>query len=350
VRWRQVMERFGVLLSSGLLLACATPGAGLPDAGSTVVAELVRVLTREQVAAGDVAPGQQWQALAEALRQQGLLDADVDAGRAIVIRRGLYWFNTTSGIKRGMLQLARLDAGLKVEVGNVIELRLDEQGRSTAQRVRAASLVDGGCHFVELPSTLVADLAGFIGMVGPRGMATLYCGGFEQDGWQRPRQFWVRPPGAGTAPAAAPAPTPLAEHALLLLFRADLGLGSSFAVPFWVDGHKVAELSRRQCETVLLPPGAYVVSAGAGGVATGVKREVSLSVQAGEQVVVEYRIDNTPQTQWGLAELFSAQKREQALQRAYGIALRRATPEDRCAIAHAPRVVEGAAAAAPPPP
>ena len=355
---------------ASVLLACAS-GGGQPDEGTLIVAEVSRVLNRKQVADGDMAPGEQREPLAEWVRQHGLSDADVDAGRAIVVRRGLYWYNTVSGIKHSMVLLAHLEPGMAVEVGNVVELRVDVNGRAVGQRVRAASLVDGGCHFVEMPSSLLEGAAGVIGMVGSRGIATLYCAGLESEGWQRPNQYWVKLPGAhppatgaGAAPmpdpaqrvvavaplseAQAPAPTPLKDHALLLLFRTDVGFGSPFDVPFWVDGEKAADLPGNRCEMVLLNPGEHVVTAGTGNVVMGVKRETKLVVQAGDRLVVEYIVNNSPQTQFGLPELFSSERREQTLQRAWVMADRRATPEDRCAIQHAPQVVGRPASAAGP--
>jgi len=359
-----------LVVPAWVLLACAS-GGGHPDEGTLIVAEVSRVLNRKQVAEGDVAPGEHWKQLAEWVRERGLSDADVDAGRAIVIRRGLYWYNTVSGIKHSMVLLAHLEPGMTVEVGNVVELRVDVNARAVGQRVRAASLVDGGCYFVEMPSSLLEDVAGVIGMVGSRGIATLYCAGLESEGWQRPDQFWVKLPGAhppaagaSAAPmperaqpvvaiapltdAEAPAPTPLKDHALLLLFRTDVGFGSPFDVPFWVDGEKAADLPGNRCEMALLSPGEHVVTAGTGNAVTGVKRETKLVVQAGDRWVVEYIVNNSPQTQFGLSELFSSEKREETLQRAWAMADRRATPKDRCAIQHAPQMVGRPASAASP--
>ena len=357
-----------LLVATLVLFACASGGSH-PDEGTLIVAEVSRVLSREQVAQGDIAPGEQQKQLSEWVRERGLSDADVDAGRAIVVRRGLYWYNTASGIKHSMVVLAHLEPGMKVEVGNVVELRVDANGRAVGQRVRAVSLVDGGCYFVEMPSSLLEDVAGVVGMVGSRGIATLYCAGLESEGWQRPKQFWVKLPGArvpAASASAAPVPepaqrvvdvpslaaaevaaaTPLTDHALLLLFRTDMGFGSPFDVPFWVDGEKAAELPRNRCETVLVSPGEHVVTAGAGSAVMGVKRETKLVVQAGDRMVVEYIVNNTPQTQPGLSELFSSEKREQTLQHLWVMADRRATSTDRCAIQHAPQFVGRPASAA----
>lgn len=354
MHWRETIGRCLLAVCAGLPAACAT-GSGPVGEGTLVVGEVQRVLTREQVASGDLAPGEQQPKLAESVHRLGLSDADVDAGRAIAVRRGLYWFNTSSGVHHSMIQLVRLDPGLQVEAGNVVEVRVDANGHGVVQRVRAASLVDGGCRFVELPSSLLEDLVGFVSMVGARGISTLYCEGFEREGWQRPRQFWIRKPGAVPAvadtgaPSAVPAPPPAVptqpapaakeDLAQLLLMRNDAGLGSPFDVPFWVDGQKVAVLSRGHCETVLVHPGEHSVAAGAGNAITGVKRELGITVRAGDRMVVEYIIDNSSQTQWGLAELFSAEKREQMLRRAYVMLDRPARPDDRCAIQHAPAVV-----------
>jgi len=301
-----------------ILFACAT-GRSHPDEGTLIIAEVSRVLSREQVAHGDLAPGEQRDQLAEWVRQHGLSDTDVDAGRAIVVRRGIYWFNTLSGIKHSMAELAHLDPGMKVEVGNVVELRVDSEGRAAVQRVRAASLVDGGCQFVEMPSSLLDEVAGVVGMVGPRGVATLYCAGLESDGWQRPKQFWVKPPAAhppvvggnavpareapaqqvdiAPSPTAAQAPvsTLATEHALLLLSRYDIDFAWFVKVPFWVDGEKAAELSSdHRCTMVTVNQGEHVVTAGTKNSGMGAKREVKLVVQAGDIVVVEYVVTTKP--------------------------------------------------------
>lgn len=84
---------------------------------------------------------------------------------------------------------------------------------------------------------------------------------------------------------------------------------------------------------------ADVDGGGAGDAAAEVRRELTVSVQAGEKTVLEYVINNTPQTQWGLAEQLSPQKREQKLQAAYGLVDRQALPGGHCAIQHAPSVV-----------
>lgn len=354
MHWREIIGRCLLALCACLPAACAT-GRGPVGEGTLVVGEVQRVLTREQVAGGDLAPDEQRPQLAEGVRQLGLSDADVDAGRAIAVRRGLYWFNSASGVRHGIVQLMRVEPGLQVEAGNVVEVRVDADGHGAVQRVRAANLVDGGCRYVDLPSSLLEDLVGFVGMVGARGISTLYCEGLEREGWQRPQQFWIRKPGAppavtdAGAPSAVTVPPPAApiqppppagkDLAQLLLMRTDEGFGSPFDVPFWVDGQKVAGLSRGHCETVLVHPGEHSVAAGAGNAVTGVKRELGITVRAGDRVVVEYIIDNSSQTQWGLAELFSAHKREQMLQRAYVFVDRPARPDDRCAIRHAPAVV-----------
>jgi hypothetical protein len=43
-------------------------------------------------------------------------------------------------------------------------------------------------------------------MVGPRGAATLYCEGIEQEGWQRPRTYWHKLPALPAPDAGAMAP------------------------------------------------------------------------------------------------------------------------------------------------
>ncbi|WP_298831870.1 hypothetical protein [uncultured Piscinibacter sp.] len=342
------------------LVACASPGQQ-PAEGSLAIGEVLRVLTPDQVAGGDFAPGYPRAHLADWVRDRGLTEADVAAGRAIVVRHGLY------GSTQDIMSLAQVDTDLAITVGNVVELRVDGAGRGHVLRVRAADLAVGGCHYEAEPAGLLDDLVGIVSLRGTRDVAVLRCQGFEAEGWTKtPGHFWTQLPGTGprpdaTPPALAPAPTggvvqparPPADTpsrpdlATLVVMRTDIQALSLFDVEFRVEGQQVAKLPPDHCEVVLLVPGEYVVRAGGSHGAIGpAARELRVTVRGGDRVVAEYVIDNRPQNRPGPLGFFSAAKREEAAQKIYVLTQRPAGNGDRCAILRAPQIVGPAPAEA----
>jgi hypothetical protein len=188
-----------------LLSACAGPGPA-PAEGTLILGEVYRVLTREQVARGDLAPGEQRDKLAQWVQEAGATVDDIDAGRVVTVRRGIYWNNATSGNRYNIVLMATLDPGLKVEAGNIVEWRVTRNAQAVGQRVRARSFYEGGCYFAEIAPSAAEVAIGVIGLVGPRGVAVLYCSGIENEGWQPVETYWVKPPGAtaNTTGAAPP--------------------------------------------------------------------------------------------------------------------------------------------------
>jgi hypothetical protein len=149
-RWRFL----ALALWAGLLGACAGPGSA-PAEGTLVLGEVYRVLTREQIARGDLAPGEQRDKLAQWVQEAGATVDDIDAGRVVTVRRGIYWNNTTSGNRYNIVLVGTLDPGLNVEAGNVVEWRVTRDAKAVGQRVRARSFYEGGCYFAEIePSAM----------------------------------------------------------------------------------------------------------------------------------------------------------------------------------------------------
>jgi len=349
-----------------LLASCATtPGVELPE-GTLVLGEVRQLLTREKVNTGQIGLGQQRENLAQSLRGHGYTDAQIDGRRAVVLRDQVYWNNSVSGIKHSTLKFALLADGLTVEPGNVVEVSLrDQEPALFFTRVRARSLAEGSCYYGEVPVGAAVEALGAISLVGPRGSATLYCTGIERQGWQRPRTYWHKLPSApagGTGPSTPP-PAPLAladtapeaagttdaltapggggEPAKLMLVRNRAAAMSPFDLPVCVDGEKAAVLANGECELLFLPPGDHVVTAGTrtNELFGFPRRELTLSAKAAQRVVVEYL---TNQQRWdalGMASLFTP--RAQWEREVLTFAQRPATPNDACAIRHAPTVLRG---------
>jgi hypothetical protein len=117
-------------------------------------------------------------------------------------------------------------------------------------------------------------------------------------------------------------------------------------VTFRIGGRIVAELPPDRCELVLLAPGEHRISAGYGDDFIGhARRELSVTVQAGDRVVVTYNVHTPPQG--GPFDMLSAARRKEASEKTFVFSQRPANGDDRCAIMHAPQVVSPAAAAAP---
>ena len=355
------MPRCVRFLVALLLTGCASsPGVMLPP-GTLNLGEVSHVLTAEQIEAGRLGPYDRDDTLGTRVSQ--FFSADqIARGQVFVIRTGIYWNNTVSGIKHDMLRIALAPDDVVVEPGNVVEMAVgDARLPLTIRRVRGKDLAAGPCFYDELPNDAAVDVMGALSLVGPRGAATLYCRGIEAEGWVRPRSFWHKLPGAmpaapeqaASAGAAIARPVPArpvgdtaqepeappAELARLILRRNNVREGMFFALPVDIDGHRVAALDAGYCEVVLLGPGRHVVEAGtaAMGDMLGLpKLSLELNLAAGEQVVAEYVVDAA---RWqslsvGMQGLFTS--REVWGPDVFGFTQRPATARDRCAIRHAP--------------
>jgi hypothetical protein len=171
-----------------VIVGCASQGAYLPER-TLVLGEVMNVMTQAQVETGELGHDSKVKDLANKMRTQGFTIEQVDSNRVVVVREGIYWNNSVSGIKRDMLRPALIENGLTVNAGNIIEVTTGTKP-PTITRVRADNLQSGSCYYDELPTGLVKGLMGIVSMVGPSGAATLYCKGIESEGWQRPRTFW----------------------------------------------------------------------------------------------------------------------------------------------------------------
>ena len=68
-----------------------------------------------------------------------------------------------------------------------------------------------------------------------------------------------------------------------------------YPLAIWIDDKKAAELDHGTCEVVLVPAGEHVVVAGSDDknfLRTHARRELVVSVSAGDKLVLEYRVDN----------------------------------------------------------
>lgn len=178
-----------------LLSGCATsPGVELPE-GTLMLGEVRHVFTRAMLQAGEIAPGEKRENLGRMMEGRGWTDAQLDAGRLLVVRTRIYWNNTSSGNRYGVLGVERLADGVQAEPFNIVEFTVG--GRSGAiQRVRAKTMADGRCDYQDVPVGMLVEAMGALAMVGPRGTASLHCVGIEHEGWQRPRTYWHKLPGA----------------------------------------------------------------------------------------------------------------------------------------------------------
>lgn len=353
--WRAVTTLVAAL---GVVTCASAQNVPLPP-GTLMLGEVRHVVTRDLVNAGEVAPGQKAANLSQRLQAAGFTDAQIDAGRVVVVRYQIYWNNTSSGNKYSQQGPELVDDGLKVEPGNVVELEVVERGPGVIRRVRAPSLAEGACYYGDVPVGTAVELLGALSLVGPRGSASLYCAGIEKEGWQRPRTFWHKLPGAAAGPneapgAAPPVPveppsaTPTAPgQAASTLGMARLTVSMSRIespgahndrLPILVDGEKVAMLARGQCDVFLVPPGNHVVVAGEGRepFTWYARRELAVSVAAGDHVVLEYLTDEAAYRQ--LTAFLSVDRAKwQAL--AFRFVQRPATAKDACALRGPARVL-----------
>ncbi len=353
----------------GVYTGAGAQGVPLP-AGTLMLGEVRHVLTRDLVNAGEVAPGQKAANLSQRLQAAGFTDAQIDAGRVVVVRYQIYWNNTSSGNKYSQQGPELVDDGLKVEAGNVVELEVLERGPGVIRRVRAPSLAEGGCYYGDVPVGTAVELLGALSLVGPRGSASLYCAGIEKEGWQRPRTFWHKLPGAAgpseapgatppvpveppSAPPTAPAPAASAQDMATLtvsMSRIDSPGAHNDRLPILVDGEKVATLAHGQCAVFLVPPGDHVVVAGEGRepyswLTWYARRELVVSVAAGDRVVLEYLTDEAAYRQ--LTAFLSLDRAKwQAL--AFRFVQRPATAKDACALRGPARVLGAKPAPEPP--
>jgi hypothetical protein len=195
--------RISVLLwttTALVLAACASQGVYLSEK-TLMLGEVMHILTPTKVAQGELESETKVKNLSEGLHEQGITDEEVQEGRVVVLRMGIYWYNTASGITHNMLWPALVPKGIQVSPGNVVEGTAgDYKHAHTITRVRAKNLRDGQCYYQDLPTGFVKDLMGAISLIGPSGAATLYCKGIENEGWARPRSYWHKSPTNGAAP------------------------------------------------------------------------------------------------------------------------------------------------------
>ncbi len=339
----------------GVITVAAAQDVALP-AGTLMLGEVRHVLTRELVSAGEIAPGQKSPNLSQRLQAQGFTDAQIDAGRVVILRSQIYWNNTSSGNKYSQQGPELVDEGLTVEPGNVVELEVLERGSGVVRRVRAPSLAEGGCYYSDVPVGTAVELLGALSLVGPRGSASLYCAGIEKEGWQRPRTYWHKLPGAAVASsdtpsAVSPVPVPLPAApepatstkgmVTLIVTLSESPSPAFWDLPIWVDGEKVAQLYKRSCEVLVVPPGDHVVVAGAERTLFTYmpRRELKVSVTAGDRLALEYLLDQTLLKQYlgnPVPALVGGEAWEAA---AFRFTQRPATAKDACALRGPARVV-----------
>jgi len=348
----------------GVVTGAGAQGVALP-AGTLMLGEVRHVLTRDLVNAGEIAPGQKSANLSQRLQASGFTEAQIDAGRVVILRYQIYWNNTSSGNKYSQQGPELLDEGLTVEPGNVVELEVLERGPGVIRRVRAPTLAEGGCYYGDVPVGTAVELLGALSLVGPRGSASLYCAGIEKEGWQRPRTYWHKLPRAAVAssdtPNAVPpvpvplqaAPEPAASTkgmATLIVTLSESSSPAFWDLPVWVDGEKVAQLYKRSCDVLLVPPGDHVVVAGAERTLFTYmpRRELKVSVAAGDRLALEYLLDQTLLKQYignPVPALVGGDTWEAA---AFRFTQRPATAQDACALRGPARVVGDKAPPEPP--
>lgn len=197
------------LVGAGLILACAlaacttAPPRTSASGDFLMLAEVAYVLTRYQIVAEAPAPDHSV-ALIDAVRAEGLDDADIAAGRVVALRFAIAWANTVSGRTHAQWSIAIVPRGLAVDPGNVIELRSRPSRLPRIERVRALDLKSGGCRYVEqpdpLPLQIIRDLVGLASLIGPGGTSTLECPGLRDEGWLLAGRHWIRPLAPATDP------------------------------------------------------------------------------------------------------------------------------------------------------
>lgn len=340
-RWRLI----GVLVTAFLTGCASTKGVDLP-VGTLLLGEVSHAVTKESLQADEIAPGVTAPGWGRVMAENGYTAEMVDQGRVIMVRDYIYWNNTVSGVKRSHWVPTLLPEGMSVQPGQVVEMVRTERPPSRVSRVMAPSLANGGCYYGDISPGAVKQIMGVVSRVGPSGLASLYCAGIEKDGWQRPRTLWHKLPGGMPADETPPPqevslaedvkPRVMADGmATLTLLAPNAPLGVVLELPFWVDGVKVASMQAGQCDVLLLEPGRYQVTAGTGTV-MGVgwpKRELEVQVLAGNEVVVEYVLNEAVYRELGLRDFFNP---EDWLKRSFQMVLRQPLPDDRCTLRHEP--------------
>ena len=179
-----------VALLTLLLGGCAT-GSGVALTGDTLMLGEVRhVLTRELYESGRISSNDEPRDLSKFMPRNGFTDAQLDAGRLLVVRVLIYWNNTASGIVRDQVYVVLAEEGQPVRAGSIVEFTASNQ----VKRVRARDLADGSCYYGNVPVGEAVELLGGLSLVGPRGSASLYCKGIELEGWHRSRTYWHKLP------------------------------------------------------------------------------------------------------------------------------------------------------------
>jgi len=191
-----------VAVSTLVLAACAT-SSGVALTGDTLMLGEVRhVWTRELYASGRISRNDEPRDLSRFMQHSGFTDAQLGAGRLLVVRVLIYWNNTASGIVRDQVDVVLAGEGQPVQAGSIVEFTASNH----VKRVRARDLAEGSCYYGNVPVGEAVELLGGLSLVGPRGSASLYCKGIELEGWHRPRTYWHKLPDA--VPGAEPIDLP----------------------------------------------------------------------------------------------------------------------------------------------
>ena len=204
---RDLRRRIGLTIvgaSMGVLGACASNPVILSD-DTLMLGEARHILTRQLLDSGRILESDVPRDRSSFLSSLGWTDAQLDAGRLVLVRLQIYWNNQASGIVRDQFAVVLSKDGEPIEPGNIVELTADNH----VTRVRARSLADGSCYYGNVPVGAVVETLGALSMVGPRGSASLYCKGIEREGWHRPRTYWHKLPNA--TPGAEPIDKPPSE-------------------------------------------------------------------------------------------------------------------------------------------
>ena len=187
-----------ILAGIAVVLAGCTVDPERPVAqGTLLIGEVAHVLTRDQIRRdADLGPKQTSEWIYDALIARGYTDAEVVDGSAVRVRMQYHWYSE-SGEKREQLLMTPVRKGLRAELGNVVEVEVDAEGRGTVVRVRHASLEAGNCNYVRVDRGVAGaslEILMFL-MLSPgtvQGWATLYCKGMEEEGWVHPGTLWEK--------------------------------------------------------------------------------------------------------------------------------------------------------------
>jgi hypothetical protein len=196
---RAVVLSFACILSSCASIS-DTDSQGKPAEakflGQLFLAEVSYILTKDQIILGELGYGRV-KNLYSSLQREGLTDAEIDAGQVIAIRSAIYWNNTASGITHDQFAVALLPKEMKVDPGNIVEIKhLGPSHFPRVENIRARNMRDGQCRYSQmrdpLPLQLTKEILGLISLVGPSGTVTLYCNGIEKEGWEIEGGQWTK--------------------------------------------------------------------------------------------------------------------------------------------------------------